>query len=181
VHADRPQEEERGDQFREVGSRPGGGLSVLSRCLRILSGRTGSVMTGLSQRWRAAAGLDDDLHGAVTSRADQGVNIVDLLDEPGPCGPLRGPWAWMVAARPPWPMRGGFAWRTRTAGARLAQARLCGPMARADGRASTSQASSPSGARRTRCGWRDQLVVSTIASRADLEGDTAVLVACREA
>jgi hypothetical protein len=47
--------EVRGNQFREAGSRPGGGLPVLMRCRRILRTCVGSVMgartfIGLGQR-----------------------------------------------------------------------------------------------------------------------------------
>ena len=44
----------------------------------------------------------EDFHRLVTARAAQGVRRVDLLDQAGLCGPLCGPWAWMVAARPSW-------------------------------------------------------------------------------
>ena len=36
-----------GDQRRQVGSRPGGGLYVFTRCMRILSTCAGSVMTAM--------------------------------------------------------------------------------------------------------------------------------------
>ena len=50
----------------------------------------------------------DESHRLVTARAAQRIRIVDLLDQSSPRGPLRGPWAWMVAARPSWPGGAGL-------------------------------------------------------------------------
>ena len=42
-----PWARERGDQGRQVGSRPGGGLRIFTRCMRILSTCAGSMMTAM--------------------------------------------------------------------------------------------------------------------------------------
>jgi len=47
----------------------------------------------------------DDFHRFVATRTAQRIRIVDLLDKASPCGPLRGPWAWMIVARSSWPGR----------------------------------------------------------------------------
>jgi len=42
-----PWAKQRGDQWRQVGSRPGGGVPFLMRCRRILSTCAGSMMTAM--------------------------------------------------------------------------------------------------------------------------------------
>jgi hypothetical protein len=73
-------------------SSQGGGIQAGGWALPVLRTAVAWGVAGLED----LRGVDDDrddAHRLVTARAAQRFRVADLPDQPGPCGPLRGPWA----------------------------------------------------------------------------------------